>query len=189
MPTARRTSVRSRRHVALLRGINVGGKNKLPMKALVALMEELGAQEVRTYIQSGNVVFGGTATLAKAMAKKLPAAIADAHGLTVPVVIRSAAEFRDAVDSNPYADDDLDPKLLHVGFLAAKPTKAAGAALDPDRSPPDTFVLRGRELYLHFPNGAARTKLTSAYLDRTLGTTTTARNWRTVERIMAMLEE
>lgn len=180
-------SSRAGQHVALLRGINVGGKNKLPMKVLVPLVEAAGGQQVRTYIQSGNVVYRATAAVARTMATMLAEAIERECGLTVPVVARTAKELSAALADNPFLAEGADEKTLHVGFLAKRPTKAAAAALDPDRSPGDRFFLRGRELLLHFPNGVARTKLTSAYLDRTLGTTVTVRNWRTVNKVAALL--
>lgn len=166
-------------HVALLRGVNVGGKNKLPMKELVALAEAAGAKGARTYIQSGNLVFEATAAAARAFPGRLEAALAG-RGLRVPVVQRSADELAAVVEGNPWLARGADPKTLHVAFLLAAPEPARLAALDPARSPPDAIVARGRELFLHLPNGVGRSKLTNDYLDRTLGTTTTVRNWNTV---------
>lgn len=176
------------RHVALLRGINVGGRNKLPMKELVALVSEAGAGDVVTYIQSGNVVFSAGAELARRMPALLSDAIAERLGLTIPVVMRSARQWRTVVEGNPFLADGADPKTLHAVLLAKAPSKKQAAALDPDRSPPDVFALRGAVLYLHCPNGVARSKLTNAYLDRTLGTITTSRNWRTVLKLQQMLD-
>ena len=164
-------------HVALLRGLNVGGKNRLPMHELAALFEAAGCGAVRTYIQSGNVVFQAPAALARTLPARVSAAILKAHGHRVPVVLRTAEELRAVGRGNPFPDS---PEILHVAFLAGWPSAAAVAALDPGRSPPDELEVRGRELYLRLPNGVARTKLTNAYLDRTLGTTSTLRNWRTV---------
>ena len=172
-------------HVALLRGINVGGKNKLPMADLRALFEALGCRSVATYIQSGNVVFAARAAVAKGLAARAAAALADRFGLKVPVVLRSAAELRDASRGNPFADDG---DSLHVGFLADAPDPARLARLDPDRGKPDVFRVVGREVYLRFPGGVARSKLTAAYFDATLGTTITMRNWRTVTALVEMVE-
>ena len=179
---ARKTSSR---FVALLRGINVGGKNRLPMKELVGLVEGLGAAEVSSYIQSGNVVFSASATAARDLPEALAAAIHERYGYTVPVVLRRAKELRAVVEGNPFLAEGAEPKTCHVAFLARTPTKAAAAALDPDRSPGDRFVLRGKDLFLHFPSGVAKSKLTNAYLDRTLGTVSTVRNWRTVGELLA----
>lgn len=174
-------------HVALLRGINVGGKNMLPMKDLAAMFTAAGATDVQTYIQSGNVVFRAGAASAKRMPALVTAAIAAKFGYQIPVVTRTAAEFVAVLAANPFLKRAADPRALHVAFLADTPTAAQAAALDPKRSVPDEFALRGRDLYLYLPNGAGRTKLTNAYLDRTLGTISTGRNWNTVQKLAALL--
>ena len=173
-------SEKSAVHVALLRGVNVGGKNRLPMAALSAMFERAGCTDVRTYIQSGNVVFGATPEVAAQVGAQVSAAIAKQLGLRVPLVLRSAKELRAVATNNPFLREREEQKRLHVVFLERPPTASARAALDPERSPPDRFVAKGRELYLCCPNGMARTKLTSDYLDRTLGTVGTVRNWNTV---------
>ncbi len=174
-------------HVALLRGINVGGNRLIPMKALTSIFESAGCKSVVTYIQSGNVVFAASAPLAKALSADLPKRIGKAFGFEPVVVIRSRAEFVKIKKDNPFFTPSIDPATLHVGFLADKPTAKQIAALDPDRSPGDAFAVRGKQIYLHLPNGVARTRLTSAYLDSTLGTTCTTRNWRTVTTLGTML--
>lgn len=176
------------RHVALLRGINVGGKNRLPMKQLVELFEAAGCGDVRTYIQSGNVVFGARPALARRVSTSVRAALLAELGLEVPVVTRSAAELGAVVRANPFLGKGLDERLLHVAFLADRPGRARAAKLDPQRSPPDEFVLRGREIYLHCPGGLARTKLSNAYFDSILGTTSTVRNWRTTCKLLEMVD-
>jgi len=173
-------------HVALLRGINVGGKNMLPMATLVELFAAAGCTDVRTYIQSGNVVFAASAKTAARVGGAVTKAIERELGLAVPLVLRSAAELAAAAARNPYLERGVDPDELHLAFLADPPDKKQAAALDPRRSPGDAFVLRGRELYLHLPNGVARTKLTNAYLDKTLGTVSTVRNWRTVLKLVEL---
>jgi len=170
-------------HVALLRGINVGGKNKLKMTALAEIFADAGCHEVRTYIQSGNVVYRASDEIASRIPELIADRIAARLGLRVPVVTRTASEFHDVVTNNPFLHADHDPKSLCVAFLADLPTSEQISRLDPDRSPSDEFVVRDREIYLHLPNGAARTKLTNAYFDSKLGTTSTARNWRTVLKL------
>jgi uncharacterized protein (DUF1697 family) len=164
--------------VALLRGINVGGKNALPMRELTALFEAAGASDVQTYIQSGNVVFkaAGPDKVAAAVEKR----IADTFKLRVPIVLRTSAELAKILRANPFLAHADNPKALHVMFLAGKPAARAVAALDAKRSPPDAFRVIGREIYLCCPNGMARTRLTNDYFDRALATTSTVRNWRTV---------
>jgi uncharacterized protein (DUF1697 family) len=164
----------------LLRGVNVGGKNKLPMEALQALLESLGHGEVRTFIQSGNVVFTAT----KAMtSKSLESAIAKQFGLDVAVVIRTPRELAAVVKANPFPR--ADTATLHVGFMVKKPAAATVAKLDAARFLPDEFAIRGRDLYLHLPNGMGRAKL-PAYLDRQLKVPTTFRNWNTVNKLIEL---
>ena len=173
-------------HVALLRGINVGGKNLVPMAALTEMFVKAGCEGVRTYIQSGNVVFAAAAGDAAKLPGLISKRIEKRLGLRVPVVLRTAAELRRVVNGNPFAGSE---DVLHVAFLADEPTKAQVAALDPERSPGDSFLVRGREVYMHCPNGMARTKLTNAYFDSKLGTVSTARNWRTVLKLVEMVGE
>ncbi|MGD8870700.1 MAG: DUF1697 domain-containing protein [Gemmatimonadota bacterium] len=173
-------------YVALMRGINVGGKNKLPMKQLTAMFEDLGCTDVRTYIQSGNVVFGAEPDLAESVPVEIPRRIDSDLGYSVPVVLRSAADLRAAVDRHPFVDAAEDTKHLHVGFLADAPTDDQIAKLDPARSDVDSFDVIGREVHLHVPGGMGRTKLTTGYFDRRLDTVMTVRNWRTVNRLLEM---
>ncbi len=179
----------SRPYVSLLRGINVGGHRKLLMRDLAAMFGAAGCENVRTYIQSGNVVFRTSPALADGLSARMTAAIAASHGFQIPVVMRTASEFDRIIRGNPFLAAGADPTKLHVGFLAETPDPARVATLDPDRSPPDAFEVRGNEVYLHFPAGVARSKLTNDYFDRMLGTVCTIRNWRTVCRLHAMVSE
>jgi len=167
-------------HVALLRGINVGGKHSLPMKQLAAMFAAAGCSGVRTYIQSGNVVFAASPALAARIPALVTASIKGQFGFDAPITIRSADELKAIAKGNPFLRAGADPAALHIAFLADRPGKNAIASLDPHRSPPDKFVVRGREIYLHCPNGMGRSKLTNQYFDSRLATTSTARNWRTV---------
>jgi uncharacterized protein (DUF1697 family) len=181
-----KTATTGGRHVALLRGINVGGKNKLPMRELAALFEESGCRDVTTYIQSGNVVFTPPARGQATLARTLQQRIADEFSLRVPVVLRTAGELATVAGANPFLARKLDPATLHVIFLADAPSAKAVAALDPERSPPDQFSVAGRDIYVCCPNGVARSKLTNDYFDRTLATISTGRNWRTVMTLVEM---
>jgi uncharacterized protein (DUF1697 family) len=172
-------------HVALLRGINLGKNNRITMAALAALFERAGATSVRTHIQSGNVIFEATDKIAAAMPAKIAASIEKAHGFRAPVVQRTAAELALVPKANPFPKASEDH--LHVAFLASAPTAEQIAALDPERSPGDSFRVVGRELYLCLPNGVARTKLTNEWFDRTLQTVSTIRNWRTTLKLVELL--
>lgn len=175
------------RHVALLRGVNVGGKNKLPMASLVSYFEELGCLAVRSYIQSGNVVFDAPAALAARVSASIAKRIAQEHGLKVPVVVLSHEELAEIAEGNPHvAVRGVDLAKIYVMFLQDAPSAAKIGTLDPERSPGDELVVRGRAIYLLLRNGAAKTKLTNDYFDRKLGTVTTSRNWRTVQKLLEM---
>lgn len=176
------------RHLALLRGINVGGRNLLPMRDLAGLFEDAGCREVRTYIQSGNVLFSAEPALAEALPARLAAAILERHGLKVPVLLRDLEQLRRAVAGNPFLAAGEGEAHLHLMFLAEVPAPARAAALDPDFSPGDRFAVRGREIYLVLPNGTARSRLTNAWFDARLETVSTLRNWRTATRLLELLE-
>ena len=155
------------KHVALLRGINVGGNRIIKMEALRAIFEEAGARDVRTYIQSGNVVFSH----ARPTSARFEKAIAAAVGFDVPVVLRTAAEL--AALAHPFADD----AGVHVMFAAAPLAPIARVAV-----PPEAYVVSGRDVYLYLPAGVGNSKLAAA-----LGKLpVTARNWRTVQQLRAM---
>lgn len=173
-------------HVALLRGINVGGRNTLPMKRLAAMFEQAGCNNVRTYIASGNVLFTASPTLARRIPALVGADIRDEFDFEPPIVTRSAAQLDEIVEANPFLGTKADEKMLHVVFLADTPPATAVAKLDRQRSPPDEFAANGSEIYLHCPQGLARTKLTNAWFDATLGTVSTVRNWRTTRKLQEM---
>ena len=170
-------------YIALLRGINVGGNNKLAMGDLAEIFRDAGCSSVTTYIQSGNVIFEADAKLADRVPKLVAATIADRFGYRVPVILRSSDEFQTTASLNPLLRAGTDPKALHVVFLADTPEQSRVQTLDPNRSPPDEFAVVGREICLRCPNGLARTKLTNAYFDSKLNTTATIRNWNTILKL------
>lgn len=183
-----RESKASKTYVALLRGINVGGKNKLAMKDLVGLFEELGCRDVHSYIQSGNIVFRAPDLLACRVPALVAARIEKSYQFLPPVLVRSAVELKSVNAHNPFLQPSMDPEALHVVFLEKHPKAEHVLALDPLRSPPDKFAVRGREIYLSLPNGGAKTKLTNAYFDSKLRTISTVRNWNTVQKLIALTE-
>jgi uncharacterized protein (DUF1697 family) len=167
-------------YVALLRGINVGGKHSLPMVKVRAVFEASGASNVATYIQSGNVVFNAT----KISAATLASALDKAAGFAVPVVLRTAKDFKTVITSNPWATE-----TMHCAFLPAKPLKAALAklaAIDHEALAPSRVVQLGQELYFDLPEGIGRDKLAATVLRAFPDATT--RNWRTVLTLQEMLE-
>jgi uncharacterized protein (DUF1697 family) len=171
--------------VALLRGINVGGKNKVPMADLKSLFTSLGYEDVVTYIQSGNVVFRSPAG-ARKIAADIEKRIAKVFEIPVTVLVRNSAELEAIAKRNPFLKRGSDPSKLHVVLLDRSPKKSAVAELDPERSPPDEFSVHGREIYLLLPNGAGRSKLTIDYFERRLGVRATARNWKTLTKLLEL---
>lgn len=171
------------KQIALLRAVNVGNR-PVPMKALSALFTELGAREVVTYIQSGNVVFSPP-TKKKLDASTLARAIEARFGFAVPVVLRTHAELAACAAKNPFLLRGEDRKAAHVYFLSAPPRAALAAKLDiPARSPGDEGALVGADLYLG--NGMGKSKIAADWVDRVLGVTATARNWNTVEKLVEL---
>ncbi len=175
-------------YVALLRAVNVGGMNKLPMRDLTDMLVKAGCAEVRTYIQSGNAVFCSPPEVAKQVPQIISEGIFRKFGFRAPVVLRSAKELQGVVEGNPFRKSVKDPKTLHVGFLADRPDPRRVSVLDPQHSPGDLFEVRGREIYLCLPNGFGKSKLTNAFFESGLATASTFRNWRTVLTLLEMTQ-
>ena len=174
-------------YVGLFRGINVGGKNQIQMRELTAMFLSHGCDDVRTYIQSGNVLFRSSAALAERIPDLIRDEIGSALGFAPPILLRSAKEIAEVIRHNPFLTCGAPEETLHVMFLANPPSEQQLGELDPLRSPTDTFVARGKEVYLHLPSGVARTKLTNIYFDSKLATTSTSRNWRTVTKLHELM--
>jgi uncharacterized protein (DUF1697 family) len=177
----------SLKHVALLRGINVGGKNMLPMKELAGMFVAAECADVVTYIQSGNVVFRAEDKVIAGLGAGIAKQIEARFGIRVPVVLRTAAEINAVIRRNPFFKAGLGEETLHVCFLADQPGKDLVAGLDAGRSTPDKFAVAGREIYMQLGKGVSGTKLTNAYFDSKLKTVSTIRNWRTVVKLAEML--
>lgn len=176
-------------HVAFLRGINVGGKNMLPMTDLVEMFVAAKCSNVRSYIRSGNIIFEASPKVAAGVPEIISAQIEKRFGCRIPVVVRSRQKLREIAAGNPFLKAGAAAGTLHVIFLAVAPSPEQIASLDPRRSPPGEFVVRGQEVYLNLPAGVAKTKLTNAYFDSKLSTTGTQRNWRTVIALTEMMRE
>ena len=170
--------------VALLRGVNVGGRTMIPMPSLKASLEDLGT---RTWLRTSRAATSCFESRVKDPAKEIEERIAEDFGVSVTVVLRTPAELKRIVKANPFPKV-TEGKKLAVVFLRDKPAKTAVDALDPERSPPDEVVLKGREVYIHYPNGQAKTKITNDWLERTLGVRGTARNWNTVLKLVELTD-
>jgi uncharacterized protein (DUF1697 family) len=170
--------------IGLFRGINVGGHNKVPMKDLVTLLCGLGLQEVRTYIQSGNVVFRGSGTAA-ALIEDIGAAVSRRFGFRPFLVLLDAKQLALAAAANPFPGAQARPQSLHLWFLEKAPGSASLKLLETLRAASEKSALRGKVLYLHAPQGIGRSKF-AARAQGLLGVAGTARNWRTVTQLLAM---
>jgi len=173
--------------IALFRGINVGGRNSLPMKGLCTLLESLGCSDTKTYIQSGNVVFRHASSDDEKLSREIGAAIENEFGLQPKVLIMTATELQRAVEENPFANATDEPKTLHLWFLDGQATNADLASIESVKSESESYVLADRVFYLHAPDGIGRSKL-AADVEKRLGVTATARNWRTVSKILEMTQ-
>jgi uncharacterized protein (DUF1697 family) len=170
-------------YVALLRGINVGGRTKVGMDDLRRLFVALGHADVKSYVQSGNVLFSSPVEESSRLADDIQRRIARDLGVTVTVLLRTRDDLAYVVANNPFLSRETDLAKLHVTFLADAPDHERVARLDTPSGGPDEFSLAGREVYLHCPRGYGRTKLNNAYLERRLGVAATTRNWNTVTKL------
>jgi uncharacterized protein (DUF1697 family) len=177
--------VKRRTWVALLRAVNLGARNKVPMAGLRELLAAQGCEDVRTYIASGNAVFDSHTERA-ALARRLERAIHEAFGVETPVVLRTAAEIAAAVERHPFGEDSSH---THVAFLAQKPAAARVKGLAALDVAPDRIQIDGQEVYWHLPNGVQGARLSAARLEKELGVAATVRNWRTVTRLAQMTAE
>ena len=177
-----------RTFIMLLRGVNVGGKRLLPMKELVAILDSLGCQNVRTYIQSGNAVFQRGVSDTSRLAIDITAAIAKHRGFAPRVLVFTSQQLANAVHANPFPDAKADPKSLHLFFLDGKPTETKLKLVEELRTKTEFCALNGRVLYLHAPDGIGRSKL-AANIERKLAVAATGRNWRTVCKLLEIVSE
>ncbi|MNO41801.1 hypothetical protein D3C76_319800 [compost metagenome] len=174
-------------YIALLRGINVGGNKIIKMQALKAMFESLGYGRVRTYIQSGNVVFESGESAGAELEAAISAGIRDTFGFDVSVIIRTLEELEAAIAANPFelpAQEDY--KRLYVSFLAKAPSEEALEKLRPYADGADKLCVIGKELYTLYEVSVSQSSLFKVPLDKLLGTSITARNWNTVNKLAAM---
>ena len=178
------------RCVSLLRGINVGGNKAVRMDALKELHESLGLQRVETYIQSGNVVFTSAGADVTQIQKGIEDSFAQKFGFQVKVMVRTADEFNVIIENNPFKDQPMkETKWVVAMFLASDPISTALEDIQKTYSGPEELHIMGQEVYIYYPEGIGRSKLTNTFLEKKLKTMGTARNWNTVLRLQKMMEE
>ena len=168
----------------MLRAVNVGGNSQLRMEALKALFESLGLRDVRTLLNSGNVLFRSSVTDRASLAKRIMQEIERRFELRVEVLLRTLEELRMLVERGPVLSERQDPSKLLVMFLDGVPDKKAQAALLKAHKGPELIEIRGPEIYLYYPNGVGRSKLTNAFIEAELGRAGTARNWNTLRKLI-----
>ena len=172
-------------YVALLRGINIGSRNRVSMPELRSALEEAGFGEVHTYLQSGNVILESRAK-AESVRRKVEGVIAERFGLEIAVVVRTKAELAAVVQKNPLGDEAKDPKRHQVTFLSKKLPAKTVRELEETATKQERVAVAGREVYAWHPSGVARSKLWAKLAGKGLGVTATSRNWTTVEALLEL---
>ena len=177
-----------KRHVVLLRGINLGSRNRIAMPKLREVLAEAGFEDVQTYLQSGNVVLSSDAAPEK-VAREVERLIAERLELEIQVVARTCDELAEVVRRDPLGDVAANPKRYQVSFLDGELGPDVVRKLEAAAAPQERFVVAGREVYAWHPEGVARSKLWALLAGRGLGVTATARNWTTVTKLLGLAEE
>ena len=177
------------RYVSLFRGINVGGHQTVPMNELKELHEALGLKDVVTYIQSGNVVFSSDEADLAQLPRQIEDGFAKKFGFQVKVMVRTSAELRDIIANNPFQNQPMkEPKWVVVLFLATRPDSTALADLQKTYVGPEELYLIGQELYIYYPNGIGRSKLSLTLIEKKLKTIGTGRNWNTILQLQKLIQ-
>lgn len=177
-------------YIAMLRGINVGGHKRIKMDQLRESFEALGFEQVKTYIQSGNVVFKAGKLSQAGLSKRIEGKILSDFGFSVSVVSRTGDEMSKTIENNPFLKErGIDQEKLHVTFLSEAPAPAALMKLQALTAAPDQSRCVGKEIYLYLPNGVSESSLMKNPLDRVLSVVTTTRNWRTVNQLSQMCQD
>jgi uncharacterized protein (DUF1697 family) len=176
--------------ISMLRGVNLGPHKRIKMDALREVYASLKLEQVQTYVQSGNVIFWTKEKNADALAKKIQRAIERAFSFCPEVILRTTGELRNAIAANPFAGRrDVEPGKLLITFLAADPGEDGRAALASLKDYPEELHLKGRELYIYFPDGAGKSKLPWSKVEKLFKTQGTARNWNSATKMLEMAEK
>jgi uncharacterized protein (DUF1697 family) len=176
------------RYIALLRGINVGGKNKIKMIDLKAMFESLSFKNVKTYIQSGNIIFDYDATDTMKLTNKIQEKISETFGFLVKTIIRSAEDFRNIANNNPFIKEpNIDLDKLYVTLMLEEPEQNTVLILDMKKEENEDFLIISKEIYLYCPNGYGETKLNNAMFEKKLNVSSTTRNWKTINNILGLI--
>jgi uncharacterized protein (DUF1697 family) len=176
--------------VSMLRGVNLVSHNRIKMDALRTLYESLGLRDAETYVASGNVVFRTKAQSLTALAKRIESAIERDFGFRPRVILRTTSELRDAIARNPFRTRrGIEPNKLLVMFLESHPAAEALEQVLKIKADPEEMHIHGREVYIYFPNGMARPKLSWVTVEKKLKIAGTGRNWNSVTKLLEMAEK
>ena len=167
--------------ISLLRGINVGGNKKICMSALAKAYDELGFKDIRTYIQSGNVIFKSNMENVSELAGIIEEKIKNTFGFEVRVIVRTKEEFWQIIENNPFKNDDLSK--LNVAFLSDTPQAGSAAGIDKVKDASEKYFINGKEIYIYYHNGVARSKISNGFFEKNLKVIATTRNWNTVNKL------
>ena len=175
--------------ISMLRGVNLGSHNRIKMEELRALYESMKLEDPRSYVQSGNVIFRTKEKNSLQLAKKIQAGIEKKFGCCPEVILRTAQELRRVIAANPFPEQTKsEPGKVLVTFLAGEPPRDAEANLEKFKGLPEELHLKGRELYIYFPNGVGKSKLPWPRIYKILNTPGTGRNWNSVTKMLEMAE-
>ncbi len=176
-------------YIALLRGINVSGQKKIIMADLRAYLEELGFQDIQTYIQSGNIIFKSENSSLKNLELLIKNKIQEKYGFEVPVIVVTSTAIKSAVKNNPFEKDETkDPKKFCVVFLQDKPLQENIEILSGYNYSPEEYVLANKIIYFYAANGAGNAKMTNTFFENKLKVRATSRNWRTTNKLLEMVK-
>jgi uncharacterized protein (DUF1697 family) len=170
--------------ISMLRGINVGGHKNIKMDVLSKLYESLGYTNVKTYIQSGNVIFDSSSTNIQELTEIIEGKLKGSFDFEVCVVIRTKNEFQNIIENNPFLKEDLSK--LYVAFLSGTPIDPSINEIDSIKGDSEKYFISGKEIYLYYPNGVREAKLSNNFFEKKLNVSATTRNWNTVNKLYAM---
>lgn len=171
-------------YVSMLRGINVSGQKKIKMHELKTLYQSLDLKEVKTYIQSGNIVFRCPNTNSKELKKEIERKIKESFGFNIAVLIRTKDEFERVIERNPFLKKDITK--LHVTFLSDYQKKVPIKDINSVKEKSEEFSISGSEIYLFCPNGYGKSKLSNNFFEKKLNVSATTRNWKTVNKLLSI---
>jgi uncharacterized protein (DUF1697 family) len=174
-------------YISILRGINVSGQKLIKMDALKKTFENLKLENVRTYIQSGNVIFSGNETNEKELEEKIGKQIETDFGYHVPVIVLTAEKLKQLIEQNPFAKDtEKEIGFLHVTFLAGKPQQDDIKSIEDKKQKGEEIQISDKAVYLYCPHGYGKTKLTNSFIEGKLKVKATTRNWKTTNELLSM---